>query len=94
MPGQDRARPRGLPFGQSFLRCPLRPFNHFRDDFDTDSFGGVQNRFGLHSDEHVTSGTFLPSDQDGGFFRGDLYLHAPIISETAQEIHEKYGFVS
>ena len=25
---------------------------------------------------------------------GDLNLHAPIISETAQEIHEKYGFVS
>ena len=39
-------------------------------------------------------GTLLPPDQDGGFFRGDLNLHAPIISETAQEIHEKYGFVS
>ncbi|WP_315334823.1 IS630 family transposase [Propionibacterium acidifaciens] len=39
-------------------------------------------------------GTLLPSDQDGGFFQGDLNLHASIISETAQEIHEKYGFVS
>ena len=39
-------------------------------------------------------GTLLPPDQDGGFFQGDLNLHAPIISETAQEIHEKYGFVS
>ena len=66
-PGQDRAHPRGLPFGQSFLHGPLRPFNHFSDDAGTDSFGGVQNRFGLHPDEHVTSGTFLPSDQDGGF---------------------------
>ena len=36
----------------------------------------------------------LPPDQDGGFFRGDLNLHASIISETAQEIHEKYDFVS
>ena len=67
MPGRDRAHPRGLPFGQSFLHGPLRPFNHFSDDAGTDSFGGVQNRFGLHPDEHVTSGTFLPSDQDGGF---------------------------
>ena len=39
-------------------------------------------------------GTLLPPDQDGGFLGGDLGLHAPIISETAQEIHEKYGFVS
>ena len=39
-------------------------------------------------------GTLLPSDQDGGFFQGDLNLHASIISEIAQEIHEKYGFVS
>ena len=39
-------------------------------------------------------GTLLPPDQDGGFFQGDLNLHAPIISETAQEIHGKYGFVS
>ena len=39
-------------------------------------------------------GTLLPPDQDGGFLGGDLDLHAPIISETAQEIHEKYGFVS
>ena len=66
----------------------------FRDDFDTDSFGGVQNRFGLHPDEHVTSGTFLPPDQDVGFLPGDLNLHVPITSETAQEIHEKHSFVS
>ena len=94
VPGEDRAHPRGLPFGQPFLHGPLRPFNHFRDDFDTDSFGGVQNRFGLHPDEHVTSGTFLPPDQDGGFLPGDLNLHVPITSETTQEIHEKHSFVS
>ena len=37
---------------------------------------------------------FLPPDQNGDSFRGDLNLHASIISETAQEIHEKYDFVS
>ena len=39
-------------------------------------------------------GPLLPSDQDGGFLLGDPGPHAPIASETAQEIHENYGFVS
>ena len=56
--------------------------------------GGVQDRFGLHPHQRMIVGTLLPPDQDGCFFRGDPDLHAPIMSETAQEIHEKYGFVS
>ena len=42
----------------------------------------------------MITGALLPPDQDDSFFGDDLNLHAPIISETAQEIHEKYGFVS
>ena len=94
MAGQDRAHPGGLPVGQPFLHCPLGPLNHLRDDVDSDSFRGVQDRFCFHPNQHMIVGTLLPPDQDGGFFRGDLNLHAPIIFETAQEIHEKYGFVS
>ena len=94
MAGQDRAHPGGLPVGQPFLHCPLGPFDHLRDDVDSDSFGGVQDRFCFHPNQHMIVGTLLPPDQDGGFFRGDPDLHAPIISGTAQEIQEKYGFVS
>ena len=36
-------------------------------------------------------GTLPPPDQDGCFLQGDPDPHAPIISGTAQEIHEKYG---
>ena len=56
--------------------------------------GGVQDRFGLHPHQRMIVGTLLPPDQDCCFFRGDPDLHAPIMSETAQETHEKYGFVS
>ena len=94
MPGRDPAHPGGLPVGQPFLHCPLGPLNHLRDDVDSDSFRGVQDRFCFHPNQHMIVGTLLPPDQDGGFFPGDLNLHVPIISETAQEIHEKYGFVS
>ena len=94
MPCQHRAHPRGPPLGQPFQHCPLRALNHFRNDADTDSFGGVQDSFCFHPNQYMIVGTLLPPDQDGGFFRGDLNLHAPIMSETAQEIHEKYGFVS
>ena len=94
MPGQDRAHPGGLPLGQPFLHYPLSALNHLRDDADSDSFRGVQDRFCFHPHQHMIVGTPPPPDQDGGFLRGDLNLHAPIISETAQEIHEKYGFVS
>ena len=94
MPCQHRAHPGGPPLGQPFQHCPLGPLNHFRDDVDSDSFRGVQDSFCFHPNQHMIVGTLPPSDQDGGFFRGDLNLHAPIISETAQEIHEKYGFVS
>ena len=94
MPGQDRAHPGGLPVGRPFLHCPLGPLNHLRDDAGTDSFGGVQDRFCFHPHQRMIVGTLLPPDQDCCFFRGDPDLHAPIISETAQEIHEKYGFVS
>ena len=94
MPGQDRAHPGGLPVGRPFLHCPLGPLNHLRDDAGTDSFGGVQDRFCFHPHQRMIVGTLPPPDQDSCFFRGDPDLHAPIISETAQEIHEKYGFVS
>ena len=94
MAGQDRAHPGGPPLGQPFLHGPLGPLDHFSDDTHINATGGVQDRFGLHPHQHMIVGTLLPPDQDGGFLRGDPDLHAPIISETAQEIHEKYGFVS
>ena len=94
MAGQDRVHPGGLPVGQPFLHGPLRPLDHFSDDTHINATGGVQDRFGLHPHQHMIVGTPPPPDQDGGFFRGDPDLHAPIMSETAQEIHEKYGFVS
>ena len=94
MAGQHRAHPGGPPVGQPFLHGPLGPLDHFSDDTHINATGGVQNRFCFHPNQHMIVGTLLPSDQDGGFFQGDLNLHAPIISETAQEIHEKYGFVS
>ena len=94
MPCQHRAHPGDLPLGQPFQHCPLRALNHFSDDAHINATGGVQNRFCFHPNQHMIVGTLLPSDQDGGFFQGDLNLHASIISETAQEIHEKYGFVS
>ena len=93
-PGRRRAHPRALPPGQPFPHVPLRPFDPFSDDAHIDATGGVQNRFGLHPDEHVTAKPLLRPDQDGGFFWGDLNRHAPIISRAAQEIHGKYGFVS
>ena len=92
--GQDRAHPGGPPLGRPLLHRSLGPLDHLRDDADSDSFGGVQDRFGLHPHQHMIVGTPPPPDQDGGFFRGDPDLHAPIMSETAQETHEKYGFVS
>ena len=67
---------------------------NFRNDAGADSFGGVQDRFCFHPNQYMIVGTLLPSDQDGGFFRGDPDLHVPIMSGTAQEIHEKYDFVS
>ena len=94
VPGEHRAHPGGPPLGRPLLHCPPGPLNHLRDDADSDSFGGVQDCFCFHPHQHMIVGTLPPPDQDGGFFRGDLDLHAPIISETAQEIHEKYGFVS
>ena len=94
MPGQDRAHPGGLPLGQPFLHRPLGPLNHLRDDADSDSFRGVQDRFCFHPHQHMIVGTLLPSDQDSGLLRGDPDPHAPIISGTAQEIHEKHDFVS
>ena len=94
MPCQHRAHPGGLPLGQPFQHCPLRALNHFRNDADIDSFRGIQDSFCFHPNQHMIVGTLLPSDQDGGFFRGDPDLHVPIMSETAQEIHEKYDFVS
>ena len=68
--------------------------NNFRDDAGADSFRGVQDRFCFHPRQRMIVGTLLPPDQDGGLLRGDPDPHAPIISETAQEIHEKHGFVS
>ncbi|WP_455130443.1 hypothetical protein [Propionibacterium acidifaciens] len=94
MAGQDRAHPGGLPVGQPFLHCPLGPLDHFSDDTHINATGGVQDRFGLHPHQHMIVGTLLPPDQDGCFFRGDPDLHAPITSETTQEIHKKHGFVS
>ena len=94
MAGQDRAHPGGPPLGRPFLHGPLSALNHLRDDADSDSFGGVQDRFGLHPNQHMIVGTLPPPDQDCCFLRGDPDPHAPITSETAQEIHEKYGFVS
>ena len=94
VPGEHRAHPGGPPLGRPFLCGPLGPLDHLRDDADTDSFGGVQDRFCFRPHQHMIVGTLLPPDQDGCFFRGDPDLHASIISETAQEIHEKYGFVS
>ena len=93
-PGRRRTHPRALPPGQPFPHVPLRPFDPFSDDAHIDATGGVQNRFGLHPDEHVTAKPLLRPDQDGSFFWGDLNRHAPIISGAAQEIHGKYGFVS
>ena len=94
MAGQDRAHPGALPVGQPFLHGPLRALNHFSDDAHINATGGVQDRFCFHPNQHMIVGTLPPPDQDGGFLGGDPDLHAPIISETTQEIHEKYGFVS
>ena len=94
MAGQDRAHPGGPPLGQPLLHGPLRPLDHFSDDAHVDATGGVQNRFCFHPNQHRIVGTLLPPDQDGCFFRDDPDLHTSIISETTQEIHEKYGFVS
>ena len=94
MPSQDRAHPSGLPLGQPFLHGPLRALNQFSEDAHVDPTGGVQDSFCFHPNQHMIVGTLLPSDQDGCFFRDDLDLHAPNTSETAQEIHGKYGFVS
>ena len=94
MPGRDPAHPGGPPLGRPFLHCPLGPLDHFSDDAHVDATGGVQDRFCFHPNQHMIVGTLLPPDQDGCFFQGDPDLHDPIISETAQEIHEKYGFVS
>ena len=46
--------------------------------------GGVQDRLCFHPHQHIIVRMLLPSDQDGGFFRGDLSLLVPITSETAQ----------
>ena len=70
MAGEDRAHPGGLPVGRPFLHGPLGPLNHLRDDADSDSFRGVQNRFGLHPHQHMIVGTLLPPDQDGGLLPG------------------------
>ena len=70
MPGQDRAHPGGLPVGQPFLHCPLGPFDHLRDDADSDSFRGVQDRFCFHPHQHMIVGTPPPPDQDGGLLPG------------------------
>ncbi|WP_155948303.1 hypothetical protein [Propionibacterium acidifaciens] len=94
MPGRDPAHPGGPPLGRPLLHGPLGPLNHPSDDAHVDATGGVQDRLGLHPNQHMIVGTLLPPDQDGGFFQGDPDLHAPIMSETAQETHEKYGFVS
>ena len=94
VPGEHRAHPGGPPLGQPLLHGPLRPLDHFSDDAHVDATGGVQNRFCLHPNQHMIVGTPPPPDQDDGLLRGDPDLHAPIISETAQEIHEKHGFVS
>ena len=94
MSGRDRAHPGVLPVGQPFLHRPLGPFDHFSDDAHVDATGGVQDRFGLHPHQHMIVGTLPPPGQDGGFLRGDPDLHAPTASETAQEIHKKYGFIS
>ena len=94
VPGQDPAHPGGPPVGRPFLHGPLSAPNHLRDDADSDSFRGVQDRFCLHLHQHMIVGTPPPPDQDGCSLRGDPDPHAPIMSETAQEIHEKYGFVS
>ena len=94
VPGEHRAHPGGPPLGQPFLHRPLGPLDHLRNDADSDSFRGVQDRFCLHPHQHMIVGTLLPPDQDDGLLQGDPNLHAPIISETAQKIHEKHGFVS
>ena len=94
MAGQDRAHPGGLPVGRPFLHGPLGPLDHFSDDAHVDATGGVQDCFCFHPHQHMIVGPLLPPDQDGCFFRGDPDLHAPIASETAQKIHEKYDFVS
>ena len=91
MPGRDPAHSGAPPVGRPFLHGPLRPFDHLSDDARVDATGGVQDRFCLHPRQHMIVETLLSSDQNGGFLRGDLNLHVPIISETVQEIHEKHG---
>ena len=88
VPGRDRAHPGVPPVGRPFLHCPLSALSYLRDDVDSDSFGGVQDRFCFHPHQHMIVGTLPPPDQDGGFLRGDPDLHIPIISGTAQETHE------
>ena len=94
MPGRDPAHPGGPPLGRPLLHRPLGPLDRLCDDARIDATGGAQDRFGLHPHQHMIVGTLPPPDQDGCFFRGDLDLHAPKTSETAQEIHGKYDFVS
>ena len=91
MPGRDRAHPGGPPVGRPFLHGPLGPLDRLCDDADSDSFRGVQDSFCFHPNQHMIVGTLPPPDQDGCFLQGDPDPHAPIISGTAQEIHEKYG---
>ena len=69
VPGEDRAHPRGLPLGQPFLHCPLRPLCHLSDGAHINASGGVQDRFCLHPHQHVIVRALLPPDQDVGFFR-------------------------
>ena len=70
VPGEHRAHPGGPPLGQPFLHRPLGPLDHLRNDADSDSFRGVQDRFCLHPHQHMIVGTLLPPDQDGGLLPG------------------------
>ena len=94
VPGQHRAHPAVPPTGQPLPDGFHAALNHFSDDAHINASRSVQDRFCFHPHQHIIVRALLPPDQDGGFFRGDLCLHVPITSETAQEIHEKYGFVS
>ena len=94
MPGQHRTHPGVLPVSQPLPDGFRAALDHFSDNTHIDTTRSTQNGFGLHPNQYVIIRAFLPSDQNSGFFWGDLNLHTLIISKARPQIHQNHDFVS